>query len=213
MKRRDKILLTSLILFNEEGEHNVTTVDISNEMDISPGNLYYHFKGKDPIIVELYDQFESELIDILQAPIDQTLNTQDSWFYLYVVFEHMYKFRFFYANLADILQRNPDINKRFKRLLKRKYETAFTLLTLLTESNVLAIEIGALDEITENILLILTHWINHANYRDMPDNEVIIIHRGVFQMMSIVAPYFQEQYQYLYKECLDLYQNLLAEAS
>jgi AcrR family transcriptional regulator len=85
MKTRDRILVTSLLLFNEEGEPNVTTVDISNEMDISPGNLYYHFKGKEAIIEALFNRFEVELSDILRAPLEKALSVEDSWFYLYVV--------------------------------------------------------------------------------------------------------------------------------
>ena len=87
MKTRDKILLASLTLFNDEGEGNVTTVDIANELDISPGNLYYHFHGKEQIILELYAGFELEMVDILEAPLEQSLDAQDAWFYLYIVFE------------------------------------------------------------------------------------------------------------------------------
>ena len=93
MKTRDRILQTSLELFNLEGEPNVTTVDIANELDISPGNLYYHFKGKEDIIGDLYDRFHNELSDILSAPISQILKPDDAWFYLYIVFEVTYKQR------------------------------------------------------------------------------------------------------------------------
>ena len=58
MKTRDRILHVSLLLFNDEGEAQQTAVDISNALGISPGNLYYHFKGKDAIIRALFDAFE-----------------------------------------------------------------------------------------------------------------------------------------------------------
>jgi len=41
-KTKDKILRTALELFNNEGESQISSVDIASVMGISPGNLYYH---------------------------------------------------------------------------------------------------------------------------------------------------------------------------
>ncbi|MEL8056328.1 MAG: TetR/AcrR family transcriptional regulator, partial [Pseudomonadota bacterium] len=67
MKTRDRILSAALDLFNEEGEAEITALDIANALEISPGHLYYHFKGKDALIQALFDNFEEEMRIILQG--------------------------------------------------------------------------------------------------------------------------------------------------
>ena len=63
----ERILGTTLELFNRFGEPNVSTTMISAELSISPGNLYYHFPSKDELINTLFDQYEGGLYALLAA--------------------------------------------------------------------------------------------------------------------------------------------------
>ncbi len=192
MKTREKILHTSLLLFNEEGESHVTTVDIANELDISPGNLYYHFKGKEVIIENLFEKFEDSFSDILHAPIKKELKIEDSWYYLYVVFEEMYHYRFIYQNLSDLLQRYESINKQFRKLLNLKFQTASSIIASLREEQVLAIDDATVEILINNIVMTITYWIAYSNLRDGKQTEQILLHKGVFQVLSLIAPFLSQ---------------------
>lgn len=209
MKTRERILQTSLLLFNQEGESHVTTVDIANEMDISPGNLYYHFKGKEVIIEALYNRFDDAFTDILQAPLNKELHADDSWYYLYVVFEEMYAYRFIYQNLSDLLQRYEFIHKRFRRLLNLKFQTAQTMVRLLREANILKMEEFDVDVLVNSIVMTATYWIAYSTLRDGIQTQHMILHKGVFQILSLIAPYLAEGKDEYRSFCEDFYQKAL----
>lgn len=211
MKTRERILVNSLLLFNEEGEPHVTTVDISNEMDISPGNLYYHFKGKEAIIEALFLHFEAQLTDILHAPLEKTLGVEDSWFYLYVVFEEIYNFRFFYQNLADLLHRYEPINRKFKRLLDLKTRTAKALLEEVREHGIIDIADDELIQLCDNITLLLTYWLTYCNLKGQQLSPPATIHQGVFQIVHLIAPYLNTEHAHIYRECKALYRSAIEE--
>jgi AcrR family transcriptional regulator len=211
MKTRERILYTSLRLFNEEGEPNVTTVDIANEMEISPGNLYYHYKGKEAIIDALFNRFEEQLGDILRAPLQKELSVEDSWFYLYVVFEEIYNFRFFYQNLSNLLHRYEPINRRYKRLMELKSRTAHALLQEVAEHGILSIDDEELIQLCESITLLLTYWLTYCDLKGQQLDPPAAIHQGVFQIVHLVAPYLSDEYGHIYRECKALYQTAIAE--
>jgi AcrR family transcriptional regulator len=209
LKTRERILLTSLHLFNEEGEPNVTTVDIANEIDISPGNLYYHFKGKEVIVEILYNRFDEVFSDILQAPLKKELKVEDSWYYLYVVFEEMYQYRFIYQNVTDILQRYDSVQKKFRRLLSLKYQTGYGMIRALREAGILEIDDLAIDVLVNNIVMTVTYWISYSHLRDGKQPADIILHKGVFQVLSLIAPFLAVGKQEYVKLCETFYRDAL----
>jgi len=214
MKTKDRILATSLLLFNEEGEPNVTTVDIANEMEISPGNLYYHFRGKEIIIEELYDQFEREMADILSAPIQKKISVEDSWFYLYVVFEHIYSYRFLYFNLTDIMQRYEKIQRRFKRLLKSKTSTLRALCNDMIRNDTLKFSSDDEAEFLVNqVVLTMLYWMNFNMLNErLSKSPEVLMHDGVFQVMSLVAPHVSDDKKEFFNECKALYHELIKKS-
>lgn len=214
MKTKDRILQTSLLLFNEEGEPNVTTVDIANEMEISPGNLYYHFRGKEIIIEELYEIFDHEMTEILAAPIQKKVNVQDSWFYLYVVFEHIYNYRFFYFNLTDIIQRYEKIQRRFKRLLKSKFVSARGICNEMRRHEILYFSSEAeVDALINQVVLTILYWMSFNMLNDrFSKNPELLMHDGVFQVMSLIAPHLRDDKKEFFNECKDLYQELIRKS-
>lgn len=192
MKTKEKILQYSLQLFNDEGEQNVTPVDIANVLDISPGNLYYHFKGKDPIIHQLFLDFEEEFLMVLNAPIDKPLELSDNWVYFYILFEEIADFRFFYRNLQSILERYPELESRFRKLVRQKVKTMTSILSNLNESGFIAISQVELDQMAERFALQLTYWPTYQALLDGKASTPVSIHKGVFGLISQLTPYVVE---------------------
>ncbi len=192
MKTRDRILQTSLALFNEEGEANQSAVDIANALEMSPGNLYYHFKGKDAIIRALYDNFEHEMRIILRGSRGRITSIEDNWVYNYIILEEIFDFRFFYRNLGELLARYPDLAVRFRALLAEKRQTIHTLLDDLNKREVLFLGPRMADVITDQILSALTFWLSLDVIEGGYGEPSALIHKTVFSTMALVAPHMGE---------------------
>ena len=117
---RQRILDASLAMFNAQGEPNVTTNHIADELEISPGNLYYHFRNKDDIIEQLFAALRrAHGRGAGRARTAACPNLEDIWLQLHLVFECIWEYRFLYRDLVDILSRNRHLRMRFARILKR----------------------------------------------------------------------------------------------
>lgn len=192
MKTRDRILEVSLLLFNEEGESGLSSVDIANALEISPGNLYYHFKGKDAIIRALYERFEEEMRVILRGSKGGLASVEDNWVYIYILLEEIYDFRFFYRDLAGLLARYPDLAIRFRSLVAGKRLTIVRILDDLERLGMLSIDKRLKDPLVDQIITTLTFWLaGDALTKEVHDGPALI-HKTVFQVMCLMVPYMGE---------------------
>jgi len=192
MKTRDKVLQASLQLFNDEGEQAVTSVDIAHALEMSPGNLYYHFKGKDPIIRQLFLDFEEEFKMVLRAPIEKPLELSDNWIYFYILFEEVADFRFFYRNLQGLLDRYSDLKRRFRALVALKIKTMASIIGNLNATGFIHISNVEAGQMAERFALQLTYWPTYQSLMDSQVTTPVSIHNGVFGLISQLTPYVTE---------------------
>ena len=192
---KTRILATALDLFNLEGEGEVSAVDIASVMGISPGNLYYHYKGKEPIIAELFSDFDAELRQVLSAPIAQPLAIDQNWIYLYIIFEEIWDFRFFYRDPQGIIARVPELAARFAHLLALKEETADALLAQLDSLGAMDFQPGEQIALSRRLAQHFTVWLNYRTLRtgNVSEDKRDIINEGVHQALLMIAPYVSDE--------------------
>ena len=196
MARRDTpelILATSLELFNEHGEPNVTTNQIADEADISPGNLYYHFRSKDDIVIELFKRFLARFQPLIDIPLDTRFSAEDLWLQLHLGFEVKGEFRFLYRNLADLTARIPDLERAMRGLLERERRSIGALLSGLGKAGLVDVSGVQRELLVQNLLLALTYWIPFSDLQDpdgLEDGSAQIY--GIARVLLMLTPYLRE---------------------
>ncbi len=193
MKTKDRIIQTALNLFNEEGEPNVTTNHIADEMDISPGNLYYHYRSKDDIIWQIFLGYEKEIQQVLEQKEVNYTSMEDMWHYLQSIFTIISKYRFLYRNLIQLMSRIEFLKRHFRHILALKSQTALNIMTALAEDGLLNADTQTIASLADQIALTATFWLNYsiAIYDDNYDEEKKLSH-GIFHVMRLVAPFLTE---------------------
>ncbi len=190
-RTRERILETSLLLFNRFGEPNITTADIADEMEISPGNLYYHFRNKDEIIAELFAAFERRLDGLLAVPVGRAVNVEDLWLLLHLLFEVMWDYRFFYRDLEELLSRNRKLRSRFALIVRRDQATVIELCRGMVAAGTMHASEREIATLSENIALVATYWISYQKLCAERDAKAISLDRAAYQVLSLISPFLQ----------------------
>lgn len=189
-RTRERIVETSLTMFNRDGEPNVTTADIAVEMGISPGNLYYHFRNKDEIVGELFAALERRLDALVDPRASGVVDVEDLWLFLHLLFEAMWDYRFFYRDLDEILSRSRTLTTRFASIMRRGTATVSALCRSMVDNGTMRASEREIAAVAENVALVSTFWISYQRIAArQPDAAAISLDRAAYQVLSLIAPF------------------------
>ena len=188
-----RIAEVTLELFNRFGEPNVSTTLISAELNISPGNLYYHFASKDTLVNQLFDQYEVAMLGLLEAAPD-VKDVEDAWFFLHSLFEQVWNHRFLYRDLNNLLSGNRHLETHFHDILERKTHAFKLMLEGLAAAGLMKIDPDNIETLSASMSVMVTYWLSYEYVRNPrqalePASAGLALTRGAQHVLALLTPY------------------------
>ena len=188
-----RIAEVTLELFNRFGEPNVSTTLISAELNISPGNLYYHFASKDTLVNQLFDQYEVAMLGLLEAAPD-VQDVEDAWFFLHSLFEQVWNHRFLYRDLNNLLSGNRHLETHFHDILERKTHAFKLMLEGLAAAGLMKIDPDNIETLSASMSVMVTYWLSYEYVRNPrqalePASAGLALTRGAQHVLALLTPY------------------------
>ncbi|MEW6989809.1 TetR/AcrR family transcriptional regulator [Colwelliaceae bacterium 6441] len=209
MKTRDKIIQASIELFNEQGERNVTTNHIAAHLSISPGNLYYHFRNKEDIILSIYEEYARNLLLDTFPKVNPEMKPLDTIIlYMDAVFQALMKFRFFYANLPVLLAKNPLLHEKYVEVQHTISKRLKEMLISLRNAEMMEFDDEELSDIVSILRLINTFWLSfHQTQNENTDINDSVFLDGVLKILVLLRPYITDSAKADFLEARTMYQQ------
>src|SRR6476661_1734333 len=197
----ERILDTTLELFNRFGEPNVSTTLISAEMGISPGNLYYHYPAKEELITKLFDRYDQALTELLRAA-DDVADVEDAWLFFHMLFELIWSYRFLYRDINELLSNNRRLENQFPFILQRKARAVQAVLDGIGrrgDGSPSAPSTPGHDAqpVATAMVVVLTYWLSYEYVKNPrkalePESAGPALLRGAFHVLALLAPYLDD---------------------
>jgi AcrR family transcriptional regulator len=185
-----RILKTALNLFNEQGSGNVSTRHIADALDMSPGNLYYHYPHKEAIVQTLFSDLDKTWDKAYDISLDEPLTLARVAEMLEVTFEIVWQYRFFFREMTLLVHNDPTLTKHYRKTAERsKRDTRFVVECAVDAGLLKPLTKGELEHLTEAILVISSYWLS---FKEMNSTMITkkTVKDGVKLLVGLLEPYF-----------------------
>ena len=185
-KTRDRILDAALAQFNERGFANTTIAQIADAAEMTVGNLWYHFRTKQSLLLGIIDRARGPLRALLDDGGSGTPVLTRHVLFMYSVIELMWEYRFL---LRDRLQfGDVDPMAEFEPLATAHFARLCDHLNEMEKEGLFA-EAPELDTLATNLWIVVRYWGDFLREREGAADLSWELHeRGLRQHLSVLAP-------------------------
>ena len=191
-KTKDKILISSLVLFNEDGFNNVTTASIAKQTGILEGSLWYHFNSKKDIVsmhikvlekvfFSANQQIKSKNFETIINEFFQSYNI--IWDFRYILRDNFLKT---FEGDESILKSITEINNYLDKWAENRILHSF-------ESGLIEINSKEIENLSEIILVIGRYWLDFSMKKYPGVNINSLRLKGLKHIITILNPYLNSR--------------------
>lgn len=187
-KTRDRVLASSLILFNERGFSNVTTASISKHANVLEGSLWYHFNTKKDLLAEhvkiLTNVFSNENKTVDSKDFKSIING------IFNSYEILWDFRYILRDdFQNTLQKNCDVLFSVRKTNNYLDEWADERIRHSSKIGLLNIDSKNTENISEIILIIGRYWMDFSK-KKYPNESINNLRlKGLNQIITVLSPF------------------------
>ena len=187
MKTNEKIIDKALTLFNEKGVDQVSSLEISQSLNISYGNLTYHYKKKDDIVLALYAQMQQSLNTsinrLVQCIFEETFYPK----LVNEIFDVIWNYRFIYLNINSLMNQFEFICESEKSYYATRIKILNRAKKYLIQEGYLKPEINNnYESLIQNLNMILYAWITDAKlFYEGDEEKKIDIYVSLFYNVAL----------------------------
>ena len=136
-KKKKLILETARMLFNERGYSNVTIRMIALKMDMSSGNLNYHYKKREDIFESLYFEMVLEFDRRIDALPSIEVSISQIKFDILTSMRRMLDYTFFWTDLYNLLSISDKVKEHFQEVYEKRIAGCFYLFEIMKQKNLM----------------------------------------------------------------------------
>jgi hypothetical protein len=127
---------------------------------------------------------------------DGVENVEDAWLFFHMLFELIWRWRFLYRDLNDLLSKNRRLETHFQFVLQNKGRAVRALLDGLSRGGVLRITGDEAQPASTAMVVVLTYWLSYEYVREPrralePEAAALSLARGAWHVLSLLAPYLE----------------------
>ncbi|MEG0255552.1 MAG: TetR/AcrR family transcriptional regulator [Vagococcus sp.] len=153
----------SIKLFNHKDASSCNTNDIAEFLDMSVGNLYYHYKNKEHIIRSIFIERIAPAMDAIFFTTDNRETEDDVFMFFLALAKNTYKYRFFYTEMYTLLNNDEELKEFYSKRAQKVSDEITKMYDRWIENGIMK-NISEFDKniLTENTWLIGQMWMTHA---------------------------------------------------
>lgn len=179
---KSKIKNSAIKLFNTQETLSITTNHIAKEAAISPGNLYYHFKNKEEIIISIYSDLSQKFEDI--NSFENIVQSTNPLAALHNTFDQLtdifYEYRFLLRDSMVLIALYPSFKTNFSINQTKRIAQIERLLRFLISENILKFEDENLTKRAKLNWFITAYWQSFASSTTQVSKESIKEAKEIF---------------------------------